>query len=162
MSRLLQWVYIGHQLCLGQGFHSPQRYCTKNESPDGIRLLLGSLCESAVSVSWGFPWVISKEGCVAQSELKQLQQEQRTVLADVIFLLSYKLPRRSTSCLCIRPPITDSVSQQTTRTTYTSLHVMVAVRSSLHVEVGLSLSLYRQESFNQASPGSCSYTILRC
>lgn len=110
MSRLLQWVYIGHQLCLGQGFNSPQQYWTKNESPDGIRLLLGSLCESAVSVSWGFPWVISKVGCVAQRELKRLQQEQRTILADVIFLLSYKLPRRSPSCVSICPPITDSVS----------------------------------------------------
>lgn len=110
MSGLLQWVYIGHQLCLGQGFNSPQRYGTKNESPDGIRLLLGPLCESAVSASRGFPWVISKVGCVAQSELKQLQQEQRTLLADVIFLLSFKLPRRSTSCVSICPPITDSVS----------------------------------------------------
>lgn len=71
-------------------------------------------------------------GCVAQRKLKLIQREQRTFLADVIFLLSYKLPERFTSCVCISAPTADSAL-----THHTYIHLAIhLVTSCLQSEMG--------------------------
>lgn len=107
MSGLLQWLACLTPTLSGSGLpSSPAMPCLK-ESPDGVRwdCYSGSLCESAVSAGRGFPWDNLKVGCVAQSKLKLIQQERPALLADVIFLLSYKLPEGFTSslwvCVCV-------------------------------------------------------------
>lgn len=134
-------------------------------------MLLGLLCESAVSVGRGFPWDILKVGCVAQSKLKLIQQAQRTLLADVIVLLSYKPPERFTPCLCIcappppPPPLTVQTNTYHMHTPCSiTPHAVLAVTDSLHLEMG-SLVYFTVNRVGLSSSRSefmqlCNYVLL--
>ena len=120
---------------------------------------MGSLCEAAVSVSRGFPWVISKVGCVVQSKLNLIPPGQRTVLADVIFLLSYKLPE---SCVHLCP--------HHWQTTLTYIHLEIHLpachtcRNSWHLERGnlVCFTVNRRELSSSKSEFMqlCNYVLL--
>lgn len=120
MSRVLQWVYICHQHCLGRGFNRPQWYWT-----DGIRWnCYWAHCVSQLFLSAGvFPGLYWKWDALPSANWSWSQQEQRTVLADVIFL---------TAC----PDRPHAPHTYTYTLQCSSPHVMPAATHSLHLEMG--------------------------